>query len=349
MNIVVLCGGLSREREVSLCTGSMVLRALRKKGHQAVLVDVIGSYEVPGADGKRYIDEHGNQEDEIIKIGEEAPDINTIRKQIAEADNGVFGRNVLTLCKAADIVFMALHGEDGEDGKIQAAFDMLGVKYTGAGYLGSAVAMSKRFAKQIFAVSGIPTPAFTIMTPDNFNENAADEIGVPCVVKVSSSGSSIGVYIVKDKAELQSCIENAFNMENQVVVEEFIEGREFTCGVLGDMALPLVEIIPKGGFYDYMHKYQAGATEEVCPAVLDEETTQLIQQTAVKTHQALALEVYSRIDFMMDEAGNIYCLEANTLPGMTPTSLLPQEAQAVGIGYEELCEKIISLSLKKYE
>lgn len=347
MNIVVLCGGLSRERDVSLCTGSMVTQALLKNGHNAVMVDVIGSYDVTDGDCLRYIETCREREAEIVRVGKEAPDIEKLKTK--DGGDGVFGKNVLGLCRAADVVFMALHGQDGEDGKIQATFDMLRIKYTGAGYLGSAVAMSKRFAKQVFAVSDVPTPAFKIVTADSFNEAALDEFDMPCVVKLSSSGSSIGVYIVHDREEMKQRVEEAIALEGEAVVEQYIEGREFTCGVLGNAALPLVEIIPREGFYDYEHKYQADATEEVCPAKLDEATTLRIQQAAVKAHKALGLNVYSRVDFMLDKDSAIYCLEANTLPGMTPTSLLPQEAQAVGIGYEALCEKIIALSLEKYE
>lgn len=349
MNIVVLCGGLSREREVSLCTGSMVVQALLKKQHNAVLVDVIGSYEIDNNNYIGYIETCREREEQVVKVGVEAPDIEQLRAEIKKTGKGVFGKNVLNLCQSADVVFMALHGEDGEDGKIQATFDMLNIKYTGSGYLGSAVAMSKRFSKQIFVTSEIPTPGFINVTAEDFNEEMLNDVKIPCVVKLSASGSSIGVFIVDDRAKLKQTVEDAFKMDGEVVIEEFIEGREFTCGVLGDTALPLVEIIPSDGFYDYEHKYQIGATEEVCPAVLDAETTHQIQEIAVKAHKALEIDIYSRVDFMMDNDKNIYCLEVNTLPGMTPTSLLPQEAQAVGIGYEELCEKIITLSLERFE
>lgn len=348
MNIVVLCGGLSREREVSLCTGSMVVQALLKKGHNAVLVDVIGDYDIDNDNYVGYIETCREREEQVVKVSVEAPDIERLRAQIKKAGRGVFGKNVLNLCQAADAVFMALHGEDGEDGKIQATFDMLNIKYTGSGYLGSAVAMSKRFSKQIFVTSGIPTPGFINVTAEDFNEEMLNDVKVPCVVKLSASGSSIGVFIVDDRAKLKQTVEDAFKMDGEVVIEDFIKGREFTCGVLGDTALPLVEIIPRDGFYDYEHKYQIGATEEVCPAVLDEETTQKIKEIAVKAHKALEIDIYSRVDFMMDNDKNVYCLEVNTLPGMTPTSLLPQEAQAIGIGYEELCERIISLSLERF-
>jgi D-alanine-D-alanine ligase len=168
------------------------------------------------------------------------------------------------------------------------------------------------------------------------------------IVKPISGGSSIGVTKAETPEELRSAIDGALRYEDEILVEEFIEGREFSCGILGDTALPIVEIIPNEGFYDYEHKYQAGITKEVCPAQLDEENTKKIQQIALKVHKALGLNVYSRVDFILGKDGGIYCLEANTLPGMTPTSLIPQEAKAVGISYEALCQQIIMLSLEKY-
>ena len=351
MNIVVLCGGLSRERDVSLCTGSMVNKALLESGHNAVMVDVIADYEVDGDDFTGYIETCRERDTQVVSVGADAPDIDSLRKQIGAAGKGVFGKNVLNLCRAADIVFMALHGEDGEDGKIQAAFDMLGIKYTGSGHLSSAVGLNKHFSKMVFTASRIPTPKFTIISRDEY-KRGSEKIKPPCVVKTSTSGSSIGVYIVDETQsieELDRIKEKALALSDRIVVEEYIDGREFTCGVLGDTALPLVEIIPNEGFYDYEHKYQPGATREICPAELDEETTAKMQEIALKAHNAIGLDVYSRTDFLLGKDGGIYCLEVNSLPGMTPTSLLPQEAQAVGIGYNALCEKIIALSLKKYE
>lgn len=351
MNVVVLCGGLSLERDVSLCTASMVVKALLKKNHNAVLVDVIGDYEVPSEDFTDYIKTCRNRSQEIILVGRQAPDIDAIREQVMRKGTSGLGKNVLNLCKAADIVFMALHGEDGEDGKIQATLDMLGIKYTGSGYLASAVALNKHFTKMVFTASRILTPKYIIVRKAEYKKNSK-KIMPPCVVKSSTSGSSIGVFIV-DKLqgieELDKIKQKAFELDDEIVVEEYIEGREFTCAVLDDEALPIVEIIPNEGFYDYEHKYQVGATLEICPADIDEGTTARMQKIALKAHRTLGMQVYSRTDFMMDSDNNIYCIEINSLPGMTPTSLVPQEAAAAGISYGELCEKIIELSLKKYE
>ena len=349
MNIAVLCGGLSRERDVSLCTASMVTKALLKSGHNAVKIDVIGSYDVPDGDYKKYIETCRQRPEDVILVGKDAPDIEELKRRYK--GQAGFGKNVLEICRAADIVFMALHGEDGEDGKIQAVLDMMGIKYTGAGYLASAVALNKHFAKMIFTASRIPTPKYTVVHKEDY-KRGSKKIVPPCVVKSSSSGSSIGVFIVdKDSSidDLDDIKEKAFEYDDEIVVEEYIEGREFTCGVLDGKALPLVEIIPNEGFYDYEHKYQPGATTEICPALLDEEHTKKVQKIACKAHKVLGMQVYSRTDFILNKGGDIYCLETNSLPGMTPTSLVPQEAAAAGMSYEELCDSIIRLSLEKYK
>jgi D-alanine-D-alanine ligase len=348
MNIIVLSGGLSKERDVSLCTGSMVNKALLLKGHNAVQLDVIGDYDVKNSDFTHYIETCRMREGLELYVSTKTPDIQKLTAEIEAKGNGVFGKNVLALCMAADIVFMALHGDDGEDGKIQATFDMLRVKYTGAGYLGSAVAMSKCFTKKVFLTSDVLTPDYIQISKRDFDYKTLDDISLPCVVKLSSSGSSIGIYIVDNKQDLISAVKTGFSLEGDMIIEQYIEGREFTCGILGDTALPLVEIIPNEGFYDYEHKYQVGATQEICPANLDEENTKRMQAIALQAHYALSLEVCSRSDFILGEDGEIYCLETNTLPGMTPTSLLPQQAAAIGMCYEDLCEKIIMLSLEKY-
>ncbi|MBN2879780.1 MAG: D-alanine--D-alanine ligase [Clostridia bacterium] len=350
MNIVVLCGGLSAERDVSLCTGSLVAQALLRKGHNAVLADVIGDYDIADNDYKKYIETCRDREAKIYTVSKQAPDIKYIRAQVEAKGKGIFGRNVLNLCMASDIVFMALHGGEGEDGRIQAALDLFGVKYTGSNSLGSAVAMSKRYTKQIFEINGILSPEYKTIFIDDYTEELLDNTKLPCVVKLSGGGSSIGVYIANTKDELKKALDEAFSMEDTVIIEEYIEGVEYTCGVFNGVGLPVVEIRPNEGFYDYEHKYQAGTTVEICPAPsLTDEQAKLMQEIAVKAHNALDLDVYSRADFIIDSEGRMYCLESNTLPGMTPTSLLPQEAKAVGIDYDELCHQMVMLSLDKYK
>ncbi len=345
MNIVVLAGGLSAERDVSICTGEMVVNALRKNGHCAVLVDLFFGYQGSEEDYKKVFATAKGGEDKVDAVKKIAPDIEALK---ATRDDGSrIGDNVFDICKAADIVFMALHGEDGENGKVQAAFDLMGIKYTGSGYLGSALAMDKVLSKRIFMNNSILTPEFEIINEENF-EDKIKAITFPCVVKPSSGGSSIGVSIVNSKDEVLGAMEKASVYDDDILIEGYIKGREFSVGVLGDIALPIIEIIPKQGFYDYENKYQAGATTEITPAELDDATTKQMQNLAVKAHKALGLDVYSRTDFLLDKWGDIHCLESNTLPGMTPTSLLPQEAEVVGIGYQQLCEKIIELSLCRF-
>lgn len=343
MNIVVLAGGLSGERDVSLTSGTLVCNALRTSGHKAILVDLFfGVEDVP----ENILDAFSvSGQLEPYKVPAQAPDIEKIRAMRPDSGYGEIGKNVLPLCRAADIVFMALHGEIGENGKLQAVFDVMGIKYTGTGYIGSALAMHKNVAKQLFEHNGIKTPSFRLYTKDDIVRIESDA-KFPCIVKPNSGGSSIGITKAATKQELKAAIQEAFRYEDEILVEQFIEGREFSCGILRETALPIVEIIPNEGFYDYEHKYQAGITKEVCPAQLDEGNTKAIQRAALMAHKALGLNVYSRIDFILGTDGGAYCLEANTLPGMTPTSLLPQEANAVGISYEQLCDEIIRLSLE---
>ncbi len=345
MNIVVLAGGLSAERDVSICTGEMVANSLRRMGHSAVLVDLFFGYQGKEEDFNKVFAAAKEGENKVDAVKKTAPNLNELKAM--RDDSSRIGANVFDICKAADIVFMALHGEDGENGKVQAAFDLQGIKYTGSGYLGSALAMDKVLSKRIFMNNAILTPGFEIINEENF-EKKIKAIAFPCVVKPSSGGSSIGVSIVYSKDEVRGAMEKASVYNDDILIEGYIKGREFSVGVLGEEALPIIEIIPKQGFYDYENKYQAGATIEITPAELDDDTTKKMQNLAVKAHKALGLDVYSRTDFLLDEWGDIFCLESNTLPGMTPTSLLPQEAGAVGIEYDDLCEKIIELSLKRF-
>ena len=343
MKIVVLAAGTSTEREVSIVSGTEVCKALRSRGHQAILVDVFFGKE--GADPATAFD--GDYD-----VDAEAAYISSFNAQVKDAvasGREFFGPGVIELCKAADVVFMALHGENGENGKIQAAFDLFGIRYTGTGYLGSALAMDKNIAKQFFVANGIPTPGGIRMKRDEqIRDFAKTGLNLPCVVKPCCGGSSIGVSIVRTVEEDEAALEEAFRWEEEILIEDYIEGREFSVGVLEGKALPIIEIAPVEGFYDYKNKYKAGSAVETCPAQLSEAVTKQMQQYAVEVTKALGLGAYSRMDFLLDSDEKMYCLEANTLPGMTPTSLLPQEAQAVGVSFEQLCEKLIELSLKKY-
>ena len=348
MNIVVLAGGLSTERDVSITSGTMVAGALRRRGHRVVLLDVFMGYEKDECDIEALF-EQGYDFTENLGVRESIPDLDKIKASRRDKSDRFLGEHVEDICRYADICFMALHGGDGENGKLQAAFDMLGIKYTGTGCLGSAVAMNKGITKSIFLNHNVNTPVGECFVLDDMKSGGIDMWEhFPCVVKPCSGGSSVGVSIVEDKASFIEAMNEAFKYETEVLVEQYVKGREFSVGVIDGKALPIIEIIPKCGFYDYVNKYQAGRTEEVCPAELDEATTALIQKEAEKAYKALQLEAYARIDFLLDKDGKTYALEANTLPGMTSASLIPQEAKAVGIDYDELCEKIIEVSLKKY-
>ena len=242
------------------------------------------------------------------------------------------------------------HGENGENGKIQAAFDLFGIRYTGTGYLSSALAMDKEMSKKLFLSAGIPAPKGASMKKADCSDDIT-KLGIqfPCVVKPCCGGSSIGVSIAHNAEEYKAALDEAFRWEENLIVEEYVKGREFSVGVIEGKALPIIEIAPVQGFYDYKNKYKAGSAVETCPAELSEAVTEKMQHYAEQVAQVLGLDTYSRTDFLLDENENIYCLEANTLPGMTPTSLLPQEAQVVGVNFNELCEKLIQISLDKYE
>ena len=350
MKIVVLAGGLSTERDVSFKTGEMVTKALRENGHQVILLDVFMGYSDKEEDLTGIFDRAEAVSVKVAAIPETAPDLEKVKAQRKDQSDNFFGPNVIELCRMADIVFMALHGENGENGKIQAAFDLFGIRYTGTGYLGSALAMNKGMAKQLFLENGIPTPRGTSLKR---GEDAAkiETCGIhfPCVVKPCSGGSSIGVSIVHDKAEYEQALKEAFRWENELVIEEYVKGREFSVGVIDFQALPIIEIAPVEGFYDYKNKYKAGSTVETCPAALSEQITKEMQGYAEKVAEVLGLNTYSRTDFLLDAEDHIFCLEANTLPGMTPTSLLPQEAKVTGVDFNQLCEKLIESSMRKYK
>ena len=248
----------------------------------------------------------------------------------------------------ADIVFLALHGRTGEDGRVQATLDLLGIPYTGSGYLGSAIAMDKDLTKRVVAPLGVKTPAWMLVESDGMDIDAVcAQAKLPCVVKPDDSGSSIGVSIANDEAELRAALKAAANEGSRILIEQYICGREVQIGILGGKALPSIEIIPAEGFYDYRNKYQPGAAREITPAEIPAETEQRLADAALTVFHALNLSAYSRADFILDAEGELWFLEINTLPGMTPTSLVPQEAAAVGISYSELCEQIIADALHK--
>lgn len=345
MKVVVLAGGTSTERDVSLKTGAMIYKALKSKGHQAVLIDVFLGYD--GIESSDYCNVFELDKDWTADIGDikhSNPDTEQIKAMRKYKSNSFFGCGVLEICSIADIVFIALHGENGEDGRIQAAFDLMGIKYTGTDYASSAIAMDKSISKEIFSYYKIPTPVGIHIKK---GEKLSWDI-YPCIVKVCRGGSSVGVSIANSSEEMERCLADSFSYENEVIIEQYISGREFSIGVIEGKALPVIEIAPIHGFFDYKNKYQQGSVIETCPADLSIEITARMQKIAEDVFAALRIKTYSRIDFMLSKDDEIFCLEANTLPGMTTTSLLPQEAQVIGISFEDLCEKIIEISMRKY-
>jgi D-alanine-D-alanine ligase len=333
VKVTVLMGGTSSERDVSLASGIRVAEALRSRGHDVITVD-------PARGPLSAADERALTSGTVVQT---APPSNAALQQMARE---ALGRLVSTLPKQGDtdVVFLGLHGGSGEDGTLQALLDLTGVPYTGSGHLASAVAMDKDITKLLFRQAGVST-ADWLMAPATIEQvNAA--LGFPVIVKPSKQGSTVGLSIVKDPADLQAAIDEAFLHDDEVMVEQFIAGRELTVGILGDVALPVGEIIPKHEIYDYECKYTPGMAEEVFPAKLTAAEATRVQSEAQKAFRALKLGGCARIDFRMASDGTFYCLEANTLPGMTQTSLIPQAAAAAGITFPELCERIVQLAVE---
>ena len=344
MKIVVLAGGLSPERNVSLSSGALVTQALRELGHRAALVDLFFG---PDQAGDAPYD--APVPEELRRISPQAPDLEEIRSSRPGGGKSAIGPGVLELCQGADIVYLALHGACGEDGRIQAALDLLGVPYTGSGCLGSAIAMDKDLTKRLVSHL-VTTPRWETVTVTRSNkEELLARTALPVVVKPLDSGSSIGVYIAHTAGELDEALEASIARGGRTVLEEYVQGREIQVGILEGRAMPSIEIIPKQGFYDYANKYQPGATEEICPAPIPAQWEERLGRDALAVFRAVGLSVYARADFIVKEDGTPCFLEINTLPGMTPTSLVPQEAAAVGISYGQLCQTILEASLRARE
>lgn len=339
MKIAILAGGYSPERDVSLTSGSLIANALAECGHRVLLIDVYrGIPSLPDDPDTLFSADNRYSH----RVSQSVPDLEAL-KASCQNGNALIGTNVLALCALADRVFIAMHGSMGENGQLQATLDSHGISYTGSGYVGSALAMDKDLSKKLFVLAGIPTPDWVYFDLQNAPIALLDEkIGIPCVVKPCDCGSSVGVSIVESAAERDRALASAAEWGRFALVEKKIVGRELTVGVLRGRALPVVEIIPDEGFYDYKNKYQ-GTTREICPAEIPDEIAARAQKLALRGMEALRLGDYARFDFLLDEAGELWCLEANSLPGMTPTSLLPMAAAADGISYGALCEAIVGI------
>jgi D-alanine-D-alanine ligase len=331
MKITVLMGGTSSERNVSLASGIRIVQALRGRGHKVTALDP----------ARGVLSANEEQELSTGKVGAEPPSLEALSK-VAQ---GAFLPNLTSMkeVKEADVAFLALHGGQGEDGTIQALLDMAQVKYTGSGHLASALAMDKDLSKKLFRAEEVKT-ADWLMEPVTV-EQVEGMLGLPVIVKPSKQGSTVGLTLVKKRQDLMPAIKEALKYDDEVMIERFVPGRELTVGVIGDVALPVGEIISKHEIYDYECKYTAGMATEEFPAKLSPEATERVQQQALAAFRALKLRGYARIDFRLTTEGEFYCLEANTLPGMTELSLIPQGAAAMGIGFPELCERIVKLAL----
>ena len=334
MRIAVVLGGTNEERNVSLATGRAVVAALRERGHEVVAVDPAHGAVPPEEEARMLGGEVGADPpglDELARLGGSA-----VGSALAE----------LPAIRRADVVFLALHGEFGEDGTVQGLMDLAGVAYTGSGCLGSAVAFDKRVSKELLDRAGVPTPAWTPA-----GESAArvlEMLGLPLVVKPSSGGSTVGLTVVRDASELEPAIELAARYDDDVLCEAFVAGRELTVAVLDGEALPPVEIIPSHEIYDYECKYTPGLSRYVAPAELTADEAARLQEAAVTAYRALRQSSYSRIDFRRADDGSHWCLEANSLPGMTATSLVPKAAAAAGIDFPELCDRIARSALRDH-
>jgi len=335
-------GGTSSERDVSLATGLRVADALRARGHDVTTVDTARGALSPA-------EEQAMLSSGVVKM------VPPSQQELARMSVEALPRTVRTLPtqRDTDVIFLGLHGGQGEDGTIQALLDLTGVPYTGSGHLASALAMDKDLSKRLFRAAGVPTADWVMLrkragesTIERPPVSSVRALGLPVIVKPSKQGSTVGLSVVKESGQLDTAVKAAFEFDDEVMIERFIPGREFTVGILGDDALPVGEIIPKHEIYDYECKYTAGMAEEVFPANISDEETARVQSYARKAFAALKLRGYARIDFRLSSVdGEFYCLEANTLPGMTQLSLIPQAAAAAGISFPELCDRIVQLAL----
>jgi D-alanine-D-alanine ligase len=328
LRITVLMGGASSERDVSLASGVRIAQALRERGHTVTSFDAVG-------------DVLSQETERAMLTGAlktAPPSLEELSRLRLPATLGERPE-----VRNADVVFLGLHGGQGEDGTVQALLDLAGVTYTGSGHLASALAMDKDLSKKLFRVAGVRT-ADWLMAPATEGE-IESALGLPVIVKPSKQGSTVGLSIVKTRAEIAPAIALARKYDDEVMIERFIPGRELTVGILGDTPLAVGEIIPKHEIYDYECKYTAGMAVEVFPAKLTKEQTTTVQQQALAAFRALKLGGYARIDLRMSPDERFSCLEANTLPGMTELSLIPQSAAACGIPFGELCERVVRLAI----
>lgn len=333
LKVAVLFGGTSSERDVSIASGSQVVQALREAGHEVVAVDTATGVLDAGAERQLM---RGNVPD--IPPEEEALDL----LRTGDATSLVSAPEL----DGVDVLFLALHGGTGEGGTLQALLDLTGLPYTGSGMLGSAMAMDKDIAKRLMLFAGVPTAPW-LMAPV-LMEDVQQRVGFPCVVKPSKQGSTVGLTVVKQAEDLEAAVDLAAKFDDEVMIEAFVPGREFTVPILGNDALPVGEIVTSREIFDYEAKYQPGGADEIFPADLTGAQVIEVQSLALKVHTALKLRGFSRVDFRLDQEGVFWCLEANTLPGMTAASLFPKGAAAAGISFPEVCEQLCRIAIAEH-
>jgi D-alanine-D-alanine ligase len=334
MKIAVILGGRSSERSVSIASGAQVFKALKERGHEVFVMDTARGILEP--------------DEEKLLLEYRVDSVPPMSDNLTLIRTGVTALTSSPRIAEADVLFLALHGGIGEDGTLQALLDLSGVPYTGSQHMPSVYAMDKDVSKRIFRTAGVPTPDW-IMAPCSVRE-VEDRLGFPVVVKPNKQGSTVGLTVVKTPEQLDAAIDVAGTYDDEVMVEAFVAGRELTVGILDDRALTVGEIFPiLGEIFDYQSKYREGGAREVFPAELTPDQTRIVQVLGLRAHHALKLSDYSRVDFKMDGAGRLWCLEVNSLPGMTSTSLLPQSAAAAGISFPELCDRICELALKRHQ
>ncbi len=336
MNIAVFLGGLSTERDISIRSGAAIFKALKELNHNVILIDP--------ALGSEGIFSSPDMIHKLPLFSEIEFDEHPQKKYLE-----VMNHNVLN---SIDFAFIALHGKFGEDGTIQTLLELKGIPYSGSGPKASAIGMDKNLSKIIFSATGVPTPRWTTVQSseiENFElcEELRKEFGKKMVVKPNDQGSTVGTSIILDGNldNIKAALAHAGKYSNLILVEDYIDGREITVGIIGQQALPIVEIIPQSGFYDFEHKYIPGKTEYVCPAELPEDVSEFVQNTALLAYRAIGCRGFARVDFRLNEDFEPFALEINTIPGFTETSLVPKAAKAIGIEFPELCQRIIDESL----
>ena len=330
MRVTVLTGGATAERVVAFAGAAQVVAALRERQHEVRVVDTVSGL-LTAEDERRLL---------TGEVGLSLPNL----EDLDERERRFLSERIATLpaVTGAEVLFLCVHGGRGEGGTLQAVLDVIGVPYTGSGALASALAMDKDLSKRLFRAAGVPTPAW-FMAPVA-PEDITTALGWPVIIKPSKQGSTVGLTLVKQAKDLDAAVAEAARHDDEVMAEQYISGREFTVGILGDVPLPVGEILPKHELFDYECKYTPGMSEEVFPAKVDGRLARQLQELALAAHRALKLGGYSRVDFRATAEGDIFCLEANTLPGVTRTSLYPQAARAAGIEFPELCDRLCRLA-----